>query len=172
MRSIDKKLWRELWHMRMQAVAIALVIVGGVSIFSMSLNTLDSLFETRATYYRNHHFADVFASLKRAPLSLVKRIEEIPGVDKVETRVLAYVNLDVEGFNAVTTGVARGKCHQIANGCIYKDEDITEEKPKNKEFTIIHEKKLDALEDLIEELDGKTLLIGYKIKHLSDIAQQ
>ena len=98
MYAIDKKLWRELWGMRMQALAIAMVIVSGVGIFIMSLSTLDSLYETREAYYRNHHFAQVFASLKRAPLSLVQRIESIPGVDKVETRVVAYINLDVEGF--------------------------------------------------------------------------
>ena len=85
--------------MRMQALAIAMVIVGGVSIFIMSLSTLDSLYETRESYYRDHHFAQVFASLKRAPLALIKRIREIPGVDKVETRVVAYVNLDVAGFD-------------------------------------------------------------------------
>ncbi len=98
MKAIDKKLWRELWNMRAQALAIALVIVGGVGIFIMSLSTIDSLHETRESYYRNHYFAEVFASLKRAPLSLVKRIENIPGVNKIETRVVAYVNLDVEGF--------------------------------------------------------------------------
>mgnify|MGYP000462690280 CR=1 FL=1 len=104
MKALDKKLWRELWDMRMQALAIAMVIVSGVGIFIMSLSTLDSLYETRETYYRDHHFAHVFASLKRAPLSLVKRIEEIPGVDKVETRVVAYVNLDVEGFDDPVSG--------------------------------------------------------------------
>jgi putative ABC transport system permease protein len=104
MRAIDKKLWRELWGMRMQALAIAMVIVGGVSIFIMSLSTLDSLYETRENYYRDHHFAHVFASLKRAPLALIKRIEEIPGVDKVETRVIAYVNIDVSGFDDPVSG--------------------------------------------------------------------
>jgi putative ABC transport system permease protein len=104
MKAIDKKLWRELWAMRMQVLAIAIVIVGGVSIFIMSLSTLDSLYETRESYYREHHFAEVFASLKRAPLSLVRRIQEIPGVDKVETRVVAYVNLDVEGFSDPVSG--------------------------------------------------------------------
>ena len=98
MKAIDKKLWRELWNMRMQALAIAMVIVGGVGIFIMSLSTLDSLYDTRENYYRNHHFAQVFASLKRAPLSLIQRIEEIPGVNKVETRVVAYVNLDITDF--------------------------------------------------------------------------
>jgi putative ABC transport system permease protein len=104
MKAIDKKLWRELWGMRLQALAIAMVIVSGVSIFIMSLSTLDSLFETRQRYYIEHHFAEVFASLKRAPLSLVKRIEDIPGVDKVETRVVAYVNLDVAGFADPVSG--------------------------------------------------------------------
>ncbi len=70
MKALDKKLVRELWGMRMQALAIALVIVSGVSIFIMSLSTLDSLFETRENYYRTNHFAHVFTSLKRAPLSL------------------------------------------------------------------------------------------------------
>lgn len=103
-KAIDKKLWRELWAMRMQALAIALVIVGGVGIFIMSMSTLDSLYDTRESYYRNHHFAHVFSSLKRAPLSLAQRIEEIPGVNKVETRVIAYVNLDVAGFDDPVSG--------------------------------------------------------------------
>jgi len=88
----------------MQAIAIAMVIVSGVGIFIMSLSTLDSLYETRESYYRDNHFAHIFAHLKRAPLSLVKRIEAIPGVDKVETRVMAYVNLDVEGFEDPISG--------------------------------------------------------------------
>lgn len=100
MRAIDKKMLRELWGMRMQAMAIAMVIVGGVGIYIMSLSTLSSLYETRETYYRNHNFADVFSSLKRAPLSMATRVEEIPGVNKVETRVVAYVNLDVPDFEA------------------------------------------------------------------------
>jgi len=104
MKAVDKKLFRQLWGMRLQALAIAMVIVSGVAIFIMSLSTLDSLYETRESYYRNHHFAHVFASLKRAPLALVKRIEDIPGVDKVETRVMAYVNLTVAGFNDPISG--------------------------------------------------------------------
>ena len=104
MLAIDKKLWRELWNLRTQALAIAMVIIGGVSIFIMSLTTLASLHETRAAYYRDHHFADVFASLKRAPLALISRIEAIPGVDKVESRVVAYVSLDVPGFDDPVSG--------------------------------------------------------------------
>jgi len=104
MRALDKKLWREIWGMRMQALAIALVIVSGIGIFIMALSTLDSLYETREHYYRDRHFADVFGSLKRAPLSVAEHVEAIPGVGKVETRVVAYVNLDVEGFDEPVSG--------------------------------------------------------------------
>jgi len=84
--------------MRMQAIAIAAVIVSGVSIFIMSLSTLDSLYETREAYYRDHNFADVFAGLKRAPVSVVEQVESIAGIERVDSRVVAYVNLDVAGY--------------------------------------------------------------------------
>ncbi len=97
-RALDRKLLRELWGMRLQALAIALVIVGGVAVFIMSLSTVDSLSETRERYYREHRFADVFAGLKRAPEALARRVEALPGVDRVETRVVAFVSLDIAGF--------------------------------------------------------------------------
>jgi putative ABC transport system permease protein len=104
MTALDRKLWRDLWEMKSQALAIAFVIAGGVATFIMSLSTLDSLRETRAAFYRDYRFADVFASLKRAPDSLAERIGEIPGVDQVETRVVADVKIDLEGFADPVTG--------------------------------------------------------------------
>lgn len=98
MKAIDRKLWRDLWGMKSQAVAIALVIVSGVATFIMSVSTLDSLRLTQATYYRDYRFADVFASLTRAPEGVAQRVRKIPGVDRVETRVVATANLDIPGF--------------------------------------------------------------------------
>lgn len=98
MRALDRKLVRELWGMRLQALAIALVIVSGVGVFIMSFSTVDSLYETRARYYREHRFAAVFAPLKRAPEALAQRVETMPGVDRVQTRVVAFVSLDIAGF--------------------------------------------------------------------------
>lgn len=103
--SLQKKLWRELWHMRGQALAIMLVIVGGVGVCVMSLSTYDSLLETRDTYYREYNFGEVFARLKRAPQSLMRRIVEIPGVSQAESRVLAQVNLEVSGFDDPISGL-------------------------------------------------------------------
>jgi len=104
MKSIDLKLWRDLWAMKGQALAIALVIAGGISTFIMSRSTLDSLQETRATFYRDYRFAEVFASLKRAPESLKKRVREIAGVDRISTAVIAEVKIELAHFPDPVTG--------------------------------------------------------------------
>ena len=104
MRAITKKLWRELWQMRGQAVAISLVILSGVAIYVMSLSTLDSLYLTRQNYYQDYRFAELFAELKRAPNGLESRIRDLPGVDQVETRVVATVKLDMPAFDDPVTG--------------------------------------------------------------------
>ncbi len=104
MKALDRKLWRELWQLKSQAVAIVLVIVSGVAVHVMFGATLDALRQTRARYYQEYRFADVFAVLKRAPESLRERIAAIPGVAEVETRVVAAVNLEVTGFTEPITG--------------------------------------------------------------------
>ncbi|HEX4931321.1 MAG TPA: FtsX-like permease family protein, partial [Gaiellaceae bacterium] len=57
-----------------------------------------SLDLTQRTYYERYRFADVFASAKRAPLSLAADIAAIPGVAQIETRVVSDVLLDVPGL--------------------------------------------------------------------------
>jgi putative ABC transport system permease protein len=103
-RAIDRMLLRDLWRLRGQALAIALVIGSGVATLIMSLSTLDSLRRTQASFYENYRFADVFAALKRAPAGLRGRMAEIAGVGLVETRVIADVKIDLEGFPDPVTG--------------------------------------------------------------------
>jgi len=98
MRALTKKLWRDLRHLRGQAVAIALVIAAGVAIYVVMESTLVSLDLTQRTYYERYRFADVFASAKRAPISLAPEIAAIPGVAQIETRVVSDVLLDVPGL--------------------------------------------------------------------------
>ncbi len=95
---LDRKLLRDLWKMKGQALAIVLVIVSGVATFVMLIGTMDSLNLTRDGFYRDYGFADVFSSLKRAPDNVKERLSEIPGVTMVETRVVADVKLDIKGF--------------------------------------------------------------------------
>jgi putative ABC transport system permease protein len=104
-KALDLKLLRDLWLMRGQVLAIAAVIAGGVATLVMALSTYDSLVQTRDQFYREYRFAEVFTRLKRAPESLSARLAEIPGVERLETRVNAVVKLEVAGFNDPITGV-------------------------------------------------------------------
>ncbi|MCL5059308.1 MAG: ABC transporter permease [Candidatus Thermoplasmatota archaeon] len=104
MNALDRKLFRDLWHLRGQVLAIAAVITGGVATMVMSLSTYDSLVTTRDRFYAEYRFAEVFASLKRAPEPVAERLAAIPGVERLETRVKAGVKLEVAGFSDPVTG--------------------------------------------------------------------
>ena len=97
-------MWRDLWQLKGQATAITLVMICGIATYIMFLSTLDSLQLSRSSFYQDYRFAHVFATLKRAPLTLVSRIRSIPGVIQVEPRVVADVNLDISGFDEPVTG--------------------------------------------------------------------
>ena len=105
MRALDRKMWRDLWQMKGQALAIALVVMCGVGTYIMFLTTLNALITSQQTYYREYRFADVFVSLKRAPETLRQRMRDIPGVDQVETRVVSLVRLDMPDFNEPVTAL-------------------------------------------------------------------
>jgi putative ABC transport system permease protein len=74
MRALEKKLWRDLWRIRAQAVAIALVMACGIAVMIMTFGAMRSLSESRDAYYDRYRFADVFAQLKRAPLYVADKL--------------------------------------------------------------------------------------------------
>lgn len=90
--------------MKGQTLTISLVMACGIAVFVMSLSTLDSLESARSAYYDQYGFAHVFAQVKRAPNALRDRVAEIPGVSRVETRVVVDVILDVTDFAEPVVG--------------------------------------------------------------------
>lgn len=104
MTALARKLLRELWRMKAQMLAIALVIASGVALFVTLKSAFDSLDLIQRTYYDRYRFGDVFATLQRAPDRLESRIGEIPGVSQVQTRVVAGVNLDLPDVSEPVIG--------------------------------------------------------------------
>jgi len=103
-KALQRMLLRDLWHLRGQVLAIALVVACGVAVVVTSRTSYESLALSQAGYYARYRFADVFASLKRAPETLRTRIAAIPGVAAVETRIVVEVTLDVPGLEEPATG--------------------------------------------------------------------
>ncbi len=104
MKTRDRMVIRDIWHLRGQLVATALVVMCGVASFVSMRCTYDSLRIAQAEYYQSYRFANVFAQLKRAPLSLARRIAEIEGVAGVRARVVMGVTLDVPGLDEPASG--------------------------------------------------------------------
>ena len=97
MSALDHKLLRDLWRIKGQAGAIALVVAVGVLLLVMMSGMISSLEETRRTYYERYRLADVFAPVVRAPQKVLDRIAEIPGVDAVEGRIQGKALVEVAG---------------------------------------------------------------------------
>jgi putative ABC transport system permease protein len=102
--ALDRKLLRDLWELKGQALAIAAVIAAGVAMAVTYLSNLDSLQRSRDRYFARQRFGDVFASLTRAPADAAARLAALPGVEVVDTRVVADVTLDVPGLAEPATG--------------------------------------------------------------------
>ena len=66
------------------------------------------------------------------------------------------LSLDGKDIDAVNAAALSGKLLQMANGAIYDERGVVAQ---------IHNRKLDALEDIIEAANGKPVLIAYWFKH-------
>jgi len=103
-RALHRKLFRDLRALRGQVIAIGLVMVGGIGTMVMAQTNYAALASTRALYYGEYRFAEVFARVKRAPLTVLEAVRAIPGVREAEPRVNGFVTLKVEGYDEPVTG--------------------------------------------------------------------
>lgn len=90
-------------------------------------------------------YNNVEVTLDQKEMSLYKKL--------AKEMVLTLKDKEIDAINAASLS---NKLLQMANGAIYDE---------NKEVIAIHDKKLEALEDLIESANGKPVLIAYWYKH-------
>jgi SNF2 family DNA or RNA helicase len=89
----------------------------------------------------------VYVDLPKAARAVYKELE-----DKL------LIEFESNQVTATNAAVAVGKCQQIANGAVYIDGN-------EREIKEIHEEKLNAVEELVEGLNGKPCIIGYHFRH-------
>lgn len=103
MQALDHKLVRDLRRMWRQGLAIALVLGCGIMVVVLAAATQRSLTEACERYYGQNAFADVFASLTRAPRTVLSELAEIDGVADVEGRVVFTAMLHLPANAEPTT---------------------------------------------------------------------
>ena len=104
MKALDRKLLRDLRLMWSQAVTIALVVASGIGGFVTSLSAVESLAEARDLFYTEGRFADVFASLTRAPNAVAAQLAALPGVADAQATIEMPVRVDLPGTSDPIVG--------------------------------------------------------------------
>ena len=119
-----------------------------------------------------HQIADITVSMKANDYlempKLVSVAKEVTLSEKEKKRydelkkslVLELPGGEVTAANAASLTM---KLSQMANGAIYTDD---------KNVVSIHDRKLDALEDLVESANGQPVLVAYWFKHDKDRIQK
>lgn len=97
------------------------------------------------------------------------KVDLPPKARKVYDDLFDELVAEVEGGGlavALSKGSAAIKCRQVANGGLYKQFDA-EDRPllRRDEWVHLHDAKTEATVDLVEELQGKPVLIAYHFAH-------
>lgn len=95
MTPLHRKLLRDLWRMKSQALAVALVLACGIGMLVMSVGMQGSLERARDRYYLNNGMADVQAQAVRAPRRLGAELAELPGVAALELRAVGQARISL-----------------------------------------------------------------------------
>lgn len=100
MTPLHRKLLRDLWRMKSQALAVALVLACGIGMLVMSVGMQGSLERARDRYYLNNGMADVQAQAVRAPRRLGAELAELPGVTALELRAVGQARISLPWVTA------------------------------------------------------------------------
>jgi putative ABC transport system permease protein len=103
-KTLNRKVIREISGMKSQTITIAIVVAAGVAMFVGSKSSYDSMARARDLFYSSTGFAEGFVSLKKAPQSTRSRIAETSGVAHVESRIVQEAALDFAGEKLPSAG--------------------------------------------------------------------
>lgn len=120
-RMLDRKMFRDFRAMWIQALAIAMVIAGGVSVQLLSSGLVTSLTETRSAYYERNLMADVWAPVVRAPLGEIARLRQMNGIRAIEGRLRfgARIEMPMSEAHVPAEVISLPETHELSVNRLY-----------------------------------------------------
>lgn len=111
-----------------------------------------------------------FSFLTLEHIKMPERVDNVIKIDMPESIKKVYkklehdylITIDEKLITASTAAVVSNKLLQMANGASYITD---EEHPESKEYVRIHDLKLEALEDVMEQNEDKPIMVLYQFKH-------
>lgn len=107
-------------------------------------------------------FNEVYVDLPKEARRVYNELEK-----ELFTEIYNWETENHDEVRASNASVLYGKCQQVANGAIYKDQDLLEKKvsAKDRGYIDIHNSKIDALKEITDELYGKPALVSFNFHH-------
>lgn len=90
-----KKFYRDMGEAKGQFISVLAVVIIGVMFYTALNSALEGLEGAGYRYFKEYRLADLWGTVYRAPEGVIKRIEEIPGVDMVNGRVQKDVRINM-----------------------------------------------------------------------------
>ena len=130
---LTRKLMRQIWQVRGQALAITGVITAGITVFIMMNGALLSLSNTRDAYFDRYRFPDMFAPVKRAPITILEDIRSLDDVQAVEDRITGAVLVNLGDQRAAISGklfsVPEGRRPRVSDLVLVKGNWVSQSRP-------------------------------------------
>lgn len=94
--ALDRKLLRNVLQLGGQLITISLVVASGIAAYTTTRSATTSLEDARGRFYQETRFADVWATVRRAPEAVTDRLAEIDGVATIQTGVIGDGSFPLE----------------------------------------------------------------------------
>ena len=96
---IDTMLLRMIRNSKSQFIAVIIIIIVGICVYSSMNMTLINLRDTVITYYGENNFPDLFVNAEAVPGQEIDRLTDIPGVKYAMGRISVDIPMVTENSN-------------------------------------------------------------------------
>ncbi|MEE3219242.1 MAG: ABC transporter permease, partial [Planctomycetota bacterium] len=105
MKTLDRKLVRELRRSRGLLLAITSIITIGVMMFVYMRATYRNLKTAQANYYAEGRMADFWIDVKKAPLTELEQLKKLDGVTQLRPRIQFFATVDIPDVTEPLNGL-------------------------------------------------------------------
>lgn len=141
MRTLQRKLVRELYEAKGLLLLIASIIAVGVTCFVAMQSAYHNLDQAKRRYYRQCRMADFWIDLKKMPLTELESLYSIPGITEIRPRIRFMANVDLEDFAEPVSGMVLSlpdRRQPVINSIVLRSGDYFTDRRQNE--VIINEK--------------------------------
>lgn len=159
MKKLDLRLLRLINNQRGQFIAITVLVIVGLTVYTALSTAIVNLEDTLNYYYDQTNFADIFVQFSKVPESALNKVKKINGVKEVEGRIVFDIRMETEDSNEkVKTRIVSIPDNNMINKLYTIEGNYIE--TKNKEVMVIEQfanaRNMNINDTIKPYIEGKT----------------